>query len=181
MATFLFVVVPAQGHLNPTLATAVELRNRGHRVGYATGTDVRGVIESEGLEFLQVGPPGLNSHESVATQKMLKYKGLLSNYYFYKVLMEYDREALKDLRQVADDFKPDVMVVDAITHAGAQVAERYGLPWATIHPVPGLIPSRSAPPFTSWGLPPSDSVLVQRMYDVIRCGQNVFFRFFDPQ
>ena len=64
MAKFLFIVLPSLGHLNPTMAIASELKKRKHHVGYATGTDVRYSIESEGHEFFQAGPPGMKSQIS---------------------------------------------------------------------------------------------------------------------
>lgn len=182
MARFLFTAVPALGHINPTLPLAVELKKRGHQVGYATGPDMQSSISSEGLRFFPAGPPSWNTERSELSQKTLKHKGtLLSNYYFFKVLAENDANTIGDLRSVVQQYEPDILVVDSLTYAGAQMAELFKLPWATCCAIAGLIPTRDAPPFTSWGLPPSDNPLVKPLYSVIRTGQNLFFRLFDRE
>ncbi len=179
MAKFLFTIIPAFGHINPTLPVAVELKKRGHQVGYATGADLSYAIESEGLQFFPVGSPGLKTDMSETTKKMLSHKGMVCNYYFFKVIAEADEKTVSGLRTVVEQYRPDVLVVDSITYAGAQMAEIFGLPWATSSALAGMIPSCDAPPFTSWGLPPSDNPAVKALYSIIRCGQRSVLRFFD--
>lgn len=180
MARFLFTVVPALGHINPTMPIAAELQNRGHAVAYASGYDVRQYFESQGFEFFTAGLPSFKNYTSFAVQKMFQYQGLLSNVFFFKVVLEYNRQLIADLPPVIRQYRPDVIVTDCITHGGAQLAEALHLPWATSHPVPGLIPSGDAPPFTSWGLPPSDNAAVRAVYGAIRFGQGLYYRLFDP-
>jgi MGT family glycosyltransferase len=179
MAKFLFTVIPAFGHVNPTLPVAVELKKRGHEVGYATGSDLKFPIESEGLNFFAAGPSGLKTGMTETAQKMLSHKGMICNYYFFKMIAEADSKTVGELRAVVERYKPDVLVVDSITYAGAQIAEFLGLPWATSSALAGMIPSRDAPPFTSWGLPPSENPVVKSIYSVVRCGQRIVLRFFD--
>ncbi len=181
MARYLFTVLPALGHINPTLPIAVELQKRGHEVGYAVGLDFKDAIESAGLRFFAAGPPGLKTYVSPAAQKMLNTTGLISHSYFFELLAENNEQTITDLRAIVEQYQPDVIVTDSITHAGAQAAEIYNIPWATNHAVPGLIPTKDGPPFTTWGLPPSDSLPAKIVYSVIRFGQTVFFRLFDPR
>ncbi len=179
MARFLFSVVPQLGHINPMLPSAVELAGRGHHVVVATGSDFRYSIESAGLEFFSAGPPGWHSRMSSLTNKMLRHKGMRGNYYGIKVLAEHAGETVGDLRNAVERFVPDAVVTDSITYAGAFVAEACGLLWATSCPIPGFIPTRDAPPFTTWGLPPSNSPLARFCYGIIRAGQDLFLRAFD--
>jgi len=181
MAKFLFTILPAVGHINPTLPIAVELKKRGHQVAYALGPDLRPGIEAEGLQFFPAGPESLKSYISPLSQKMLDHTGLRSNFYFFKVLIELNTKTLPEMRAVVETFRPDVIVADSLSHAGAQTAEVLGIPWATYCSVPGLIPTSDAPPFTSWGLPPSENPLVLAAYGVIRLGQNLFIRLFDRE
>jgi MGT family glycosyltransferase len=51
MATYIFLNVPGQGYVNPTLAVAKELRQRGERVIYYLTEDYRAAIEAAGVEF----------------------------------------------------------------------------------------------------------------------------------
>lgn len=181
MARFLFTVIPALGHINPTLPVAVTLARRGHAVGYVSGADVHFAVEAEGLDFFAAGLPGIDPERSTAIKKMLSHTGLLSNYYIYRSLIEYARESVPEMHRSIELFRPDVLVADFMTYAGPLLAERMGLTWATCHPLPGLIPSRDAPPFTSWGLPPARNPLVRVLYAGLRIGQAGFFRLFDPE
>lgn len=180
MSRFLFTVVPALGHINPTLPIAAALRQRGHTVAYASGPDMQDYFESQGIPFLSAGLPSFKNYSSFALRKMFQYQGLLSNFFFFKVVIEYTHCLVADLPRVMDGFMPDVLVVDCITNGGALIAEGRQIPWATSHPLPGLIPSRDAPPFTSWGLPPSNNAAVRAAYRMVRVGQGLYFRLFDP-
>lgn len=179
MATVLFTVLPAMGHINPTLPVAVELKSRGHRVAYATGTDFQDAIKAAGVEYFPAGPPGLSGKMTPAAEKMLKHTGLRSHYYFFQLLAENNEEMIRDGRGVMDRVRPDVIVTDSLTHAGAQLADLVDIPWATFCSVPGLIPSRDVPPFTTWGLPPSRNPVIRAGYSAVRTGQKVFFSLFD--
>ena len=161
------------------MATAVELKRRGHQVGYATGRDLKYSIETEGFDYFQVGPPGMRSHISEIGRKVLKFRRSLSNYYFFKLLMEFNRETVNGLRTVVRNYQPDVLVVDSLTFAGGEIAELSQLPWATTSAVPGMIPSNDAPPFTNWGLPPSRNFYIKQFYNFIRFNQKIIFRLLD--
>ncbi|MGR3219522.1 MAG: glycosyltransferase [Candidatus Anammoxibacter sp.] len=186
MAKFLFTVMPGSGHINPTLPIATELLRRGHDVGYATGTDFRDIITSEGLRFFSVGPAGLKSAINETskigdiTKSYLKNTGLRADYYFLKLLVEINAMSIDSMRSAVNQFMPDVIICDFFTHAGAQIAEVYKLPWATFCTVPGLIPGgANVPPHTPWGLPLSSNMFVKGMYHIVRFFQERFFRLFD--
>lgn len=51
MSKYLFVNVPAHGHVNPTLAVVQELVARGEQVVYYLSEEFRAVIEATGAEF----------------------------------------------------------------------------------------------------------------------------------
>lgn len=174
MAKILFTVVPAFGHINPTLPVAVELKRRGHDVGYATGADFQTAITAEGFAFFQAGPPRLRPGGTDTSQGMFKSAGALGQYYFLKLLAEVNEESIDPMRAAVERFRPDVIISDSLTYAGGQMAEYYGLPWASFCSVPSMIPSNDAPPMTPWGLPPSDSRLVKMFYSIIRFWQSRF-------
>ena len=54
MAKMLFRVLPEAGHMNASFGLAVELKNRGHRVIYASIDDYRAIIEAQGFEFYRL-------------------------------------------------------------------------------------------------------------------------------
>jgi MGT family glycosyltransferase len=48
MSTFVFINIPAHGHINPTLPIVTELTGRGHRVYYLTGESFAAIIQKAG-------------------------------------------------------------------------------------------------------------------------------------
>ena len=52
----LFVSNPLRGHVNTMLALALAARDAGHQVAFASGPDLRPVIERHGLPAWSVGP-----------------------------------------------------------------------------------------------------------------------------
>src|SRR5437868_6970972 len=51
MAKYVFLNVPAHGHVNPTLAVAQELVRRGQAVSYYLTDEFRDVVEATGAVF----------------------------------------------------------------------------------------------------------------------------------
>ncbi|MDT3397349.1 glycosyltransferase [Streptomyces sp. B1866] len=126
MSRFLFVVPPLVGHVNPAAAVAAELTARGHEVAWAgrpgvlarvAGPDAR-VFECAGPDSIDGRPAGLRG---VAALKFL-WEG------FFAPLAE---AMAPGVERAVETFRPDVVVADQQTVAGALVAERHGLPYAT--------------------------------------------------
>ncbi|MEU2713081.1 glycosyltransferase [Streptomyces sp. NPDC007205] len=130
MSAFLFVVPPLTGHVNPAVGVAARLAGRGHRVAWVcpdpalvrrlAGPDaeVSGcagpVPGAEGV----VRPPDLRGAEAL--------KFLWEGY-----LLPLAHAMAPGVRAAAQAFRPDVVVADQQAFAGALVAERLRLPWAT--------------------------------------------------
>jgi MGT family glycosyltransferase len=129
VSRFLFVVPPLVGHLNPTVGVAAALAERGHEVAWAghpeliarlAGPDVRilpcDIPEDAGGEVRR--PAGLRGP---AALKFL-WEGFL---------IPLAQSMIPGVYAAVEQFAPDVLVVDQQTVAGAVVAERLGIPWAT--------------------------------------------------
>jgi len=129
MSRFLFVVPPFAGHINPTISLASALVERGHEVAW---TGPPGMVQqqlppdatflplvSELIDQLNLGSRG-------TARGAAGFKGLWEGY-----LVPLARICEPMLMEVAADYRPDVMVVDQQTVAGAVVARRLGIPWAT--------------------------------------------------
>ncbi len=179
MASFLFTIIPALGHINPTMPVAAELKKRGHTIGYATGADFENAATSENFSFFPIGPANLAKATSKAAMKTFKYTGMRSHINFYKLLAEVNLETIGPMLNIVKDFKPDVIVADSLTFTGGQMAEVYKLPWATYCSVPGLINTKDAPPFTSWGLPPAKNAFTKSFYSMLRIVHKNYFKSFD--
>ncbi|OIJ64610.1 glycosyltransferase [Streptomyces mangrovisoli] len=130
MSRFLFAVPPLVGHINPAVGVAAELAARGHRVAWVCadpalvrrlagpGARVFGcagrVLGAGGAER----PPDLRGPEA------LKF---LWEWY----LLPLAEDMAAGVRAAVEEFGPDVVVADQQAFAGALVAERLGVPWAT--------------------------------------------------
>ncbi|MFD7732786.1 glycosyltransferase [Kitasatospora phosalacinea] len=144
MSRFLLVVPPLSGHVNPAAGIADELAARGHEVAW-TGTETMlrpllgpgaRVFGTGNRMFRAMGGHGLASLRSL-------WEGFV---------VPYAKFTLKPLDAVVREFRPDALLVDQHTPAGALVAHRYGLPWATL--APGAMelgrPYRHLPQVEAW-------------------------------
>jgi MGT family glycosyltransferase len=129
MSRFLFVVPPLVGHVNPTIGVAAALVERGHQVAWAgAATFVRSLLAPQATVFPCAGPlPGVGESFRPPT-----IRGLAALKFLWERFLEPLAEAMVPGVQAAvEQFAPDVLVVDQQALAGALVAERATLVWAT--------------------------------------------------
>lgn len=148
MARFLFVSIPASGHVNPTLPLVQALVARGHKVSYATGPGMESSVAPLASRFFPVGPTisaedALRRWPEMGQLRGRRQLDFLIREVFYAFAAEVAREVL----DVVTDWRPDVLVFDAFTHVARIVASASGLPWATTSVAPGLMPGRGAHPY----------------------------------
>ena len=132
MSRFLFVVPPLPDRAPPARAVADELERRGHVVAW-TGLDERPA--GDGPHPATTPPPGgLRSPTGVLV--------LWDDF-----LLPLARDMLPVVHEATTRFAPDALVVDDQALAGAAVALRVGLPWAT------LVPNSAGLADPLWDLP----------------------------
>ncbi|MCX5262479.1 glycosyltransferase [Streptomyces sp. NBC_00199] len=127
MSRFLFVVPPLVGHVNPTVGVAAELAARGHRVAWVCpDPELVGRLAGRpaGPVFACGGAPGGERPADLRGPEALKF---LWEWY----LLPLAEAMAPGVRAAVETFRPDVVVADQQAFAGALVAERLGLPWAT--------------------------------------------------
>ncbi|MGW6920242.1 glycosyltransferase [Streptomyces sp. NPDC054950] len=127
MSRFLFVVPPLVGHLNPAVGVAAELTARGHRVAWACADpELVGRLAgpAAGAVFACGGAPPGERPADLRGPQALKF---LWEWY----LLPLAEAMAPGVRAAVEAFRPDVVVADQQAFAGALVAERLGLPWAT--------------------------------------------------
>ncbi|MFG2126827.1 glycosyltransferase [Streptomyces sp. NPDC048751] len=126
MSGFLFVVPPLTGHINPTVGVAAELRARGHRVAWvcADARLVRGLAGDDAEVFACAGAPEGSRPPELRGPEALRF---LWEWY----LLPLAEAMAPGVRMAVAEFRPDVVVADQQAFAGALVAERLGVPWAT--------------------------------------------------
>ncbi|WP_333775847.1 glycosyltransferase [Streptomyces sp. IBSBF 3136] len=130
MSGFLFVVPPLVGHVNPAVGVAARLTARGHRVAWACADPslVRRLAGRDALVHACAGPvPGVDG--AVRPPGLRGAEAL--RFLWERYLVPLADAMAPGVHAAVADFRPDVLVVDQQAFAGALVAERLGLPWAT--------------------------------------------------
>ena len=166
MSRFLFVTLPLMGHAHAIAAVAAQLEARGHEVTWA-GSErfLRPLVGPHA----RVHPIPLRAHRG--GQGELGMAAVRSRWAGY--IVPHARTTLRGIDQAVEAFRPDVMAVDQHAVAGALIAHRRGLPWASLAPTTMELtrPYRALPKVESWilallddlwseaglpGLPPHD-------------------------
>ena len=133
MARFLFVVPPLTGHVNPTIALAQLLAARGHRVAWTGHANAIASLLPPGAELLALDESDVVAQQPAIRARLESARGLLA----FKQLWEdffipLARGMLAGVDKAVETFRPDVLLVDQQALAGALVARRRGLRWATL-------------------------------------------------
>jgi UDP:flavonoid glycosyltransferase YjiC (YdhE family) len=132
VARFLVVVPPLTGHVNPTVALGDELRRRGHAVAWVTYGEVVGSLLPPDAEIFRIGD---GAHEALAEHirsRSERLRGAAALEFLWRdFLLPLALGMVPGVEDAVDRFAPDVLVVDQQTFAGALVAQRRELVWAT--------------------------------------------------
>ncbi|PSL27077.1 glycosyltransferase [Chitinophaga ginsengisoli] len=142
MSKFMFVVPPFFGHISPTLSVGGSLLAKGHEVIWVGLKELAAEHIPAGGRFI-VPHAELAEHQP-AIQAILKMQDdgpNLSGVETLKLALEgtyipFARFMLPGVSRIADEFKPDVIVSDCITFAGALCAHLKDIPCVTTTPVP---------------------------------------------
>jgi UDP:flavonoid glycosyltransferase YjiC (YdhE family) len=154
MAKILIHTSPGSGHVYPPIATAIALRDRGHRVTVRT--------ERAGVEALQrIGLDAAPIDPRIEEVPLEDWKArtplgaLKSAFETFEGRAHYE---VPDLQAAIEAEKPDLIWVDATAVGAAPAAEASGLPWALFLPSPHPRPAPGVPSFGP-GFAPSVSPL----------------------
>ncbi len=159
-ARFLLCCWPFPGHVNPNVAVARALRQRGHEVAFYTGEDARERIEGEGFTvfgFQRVAAawePVRRVEESGAGRRgMLRAQARA----FRGWLVGTVGAQVADLQPLVERWQPDVIVTEPAMLGPITVLwEQTGIPVAALATFMGpLVPGPDAPIAFGFGLPPA--------------------------
>jgi MGT family glycosyltransferase len=132
VARFLFVVPPLQGHVNPTVSVGIELAGRGHDVAWTGLPAELATWLPPGAELVSARPrQETSSDEELRTQSRGLRGAAAFKFLWERVLLPLAYSSLDGVEETVDAWKPDVLVSDQQALAGAAVARRRGLLWAT--------------------------------------------------
>jgi MGT family glycosyltransferase len=132
MSRFLFVVPPLVGHINPTVGLAARLTEpagggAGHEVAWAGHPELVPRLVGDHATVFPCAVPDAGS-----TSREADLRGPAALKFLWEAfLIPLAETMMPGVNAAVEAFKPDVMVVDQQAVAGAVVAERLGIPWAT--------------------------------------------------
>jgi MGT family glycosyltransferase len=132
VSRFLFAVPPLAGHVNPTVAVGRELTARGHQVAWCgPGATVAGLLP-DGATLLPAGEGLTAAALEGMHARWLGLRGFAALKSLWEdVLIPIADAMVPGVEEAAERFRPDVVVADQQALAGAAVARRRHLPWAT--------------------------------------------------
>lgn len=154
----MFVVPPFFGHISPTLSVGASLIARGHAVAWAG-------IQELPAAHIPAGGRFIVPHEELSVlqpeiQRILKRQDdgpNISGAEALKLALEetyipFCRFMMKGLSRIVDEYRPDVIIHDCITFAGAICAYNKGIPYVTTTPVPPYLAAETLkrPKIAEW-------------------------------
>ncbi len=113
------------GDLNPYIALALSLIEKGHSLTIATCELYRQAVEKAGIRFHAVRPD-IDPDDSELVRRVMEPK-TGAEVLIKEVLLSRLRESYKDLLEAA--IGSDLLITHPITFAGPLVAEKMGIPW----------------------------------------------------
>ena len=132
MARVLFVVPPLVGHTNPTVSVARELAARGHEVAWVGHPGVVRPLLPPGALLFALDDRLPEDRYARATAEARAARGLAAlKFLWEEFFVPLARAMAPGVEDAVARFSPDVLVVDQQAVAGALVARRRGLRWAS--------------------------------------------------
>ncbi len=128
MSRIVLTTIGSLGDLHPKIAIALELRQRGHEVAFATHKEYQSKVENLGFEFHRMRPdnPALHDPQEMARMMDLQ-KG--TEYVIRKWVCPSLRDTYNDLMNCAKDA--DFIIAGEGVLVARMVAEKLGIPWAS--------------------------------------------------
>jgi rhamnosyltransferase subunit B len=145
MSKFVLAALGTYGDVNPYVAVALGLKERGHQVLVATSASHRQKVESEGLPFHALRPDlfhVMNSSPEIAARGNDLRTG--TEYILKTLVLPVLRQTFDDLRDACAGA--DLMVIHSVLFAAPLVAEKLGLKWTSVILSPGIFLSAFDPP-----------------------------------
>lgn len=132
MNRFLFVVPPFAGHINPTTAVGAELSSRGRQVAWVGHPSILASRLPRDAQIFPADSALPTETLNTLNQRGHGLRGAEAFRFLWKdVLIPFGEAMLQDVERAVERFDPDVLVVDQQAIAGAVVARRNKLRWAT--------------------------------------------------
>ncbi len=179
MANILIATTPASGHVNPMVAFARELVNRGHTVWWYTGKVFQRKIELLGANYKPMQAAydfgGMGREEAFPQTRGLK--GVSAFIKCWKdIFIEEAPKQMEDILKILEEFPADLLVGDDMCYGLGFVHEKTGIPLVNISNSIYTYSSRDTAPI-GFALPPDQSPLGQIRNIILNfCSDRIILR-----
>lgn len=151
MARFGIICFPGTGHLNPFMALAHALEDRGHQVIFFGIPDVESRIRDAGLEFSVIGE---QDYPVGTLRKLDEQVSKVSGLAVFRLTVDRVKNTavmvLRDAPEAIRHAHVDAMIIDQADFGGS-VADYLCLPFASVSILPPFIADYRVPPyFFNW-------------------------------
>jgi UDP:flavonoid glycosyltransferase YjiC (YdhE family) len=130
----LFTVQPSTGHLHPLVPVARALSEAGHEVAVCSSPSFRADVEAFGLAHLDAGLDWITSDHSTWTAfPPMPPPGPEFGKFVVTVFADITAQRMApDVITIAAEWRPDLIVREAMEYGGCLSAEALGIPHASI-------------------------------------------------
>jgi MGT family glycosyltransferase len=147
MATFVFLNLPARGHINPTLPIVSELATRGHEVHYFTAEEYRRIVESAGAKFHLLAALQRIRTADVSSSEPPGDKQIAMMPF---VMAHQSTKVVPELVETIQALKPNCLVYNVLSLWGRLIGQILDVPAVAFRPFHGPRMHRSVmAPFAS--------------------------------
>ncbi len=129
MSRIVITTIGSLGDLHPKIAIAIELRQRGHDIVFATHKEYQKKIEALGFEFQRMRPDNEALHDPEEMARMMDLK-TGTEYVIKNWVCANLRETYTDLMNIGKDA--DCIIAGEGVLAARMVAEKRNIPWISV-------------------------------------------------
>lgn len=130
MSRFLFSFMGGHGHFVPLVPVARAAQSAGHRVAFACGSSRAAAVEAAGFEAIALGPKGREELTRTALRPLDAARE--AEEFRDRFADGATRSKIPVFEEACKAWRPDVVICDEAELGSLLVAERLGLPYASI-------------------------------------------------
>jgi sterol 3beta-glucosyltransferase len=130
-----------RGDIQPDIALARALTDRGHSTAICTAEGFRDRIESADVDYLYMN----NDMLQLVRDAMPQMSGPRDSYGIFRAMGGAQRSALRDQWSAARSYEPSIIVFHPKALGGYHIAEKLAVPAVLSLPLPFFTPTREFP------------------------------------
>lgn len=133
MARIGILTLYATGHINPSLALAKALQQRGHEPVFFNLPDIEATVTKAGILFVTYGEQAYPAGSLASTmQKSAELSGPAAFAHYVERMVLFFRAGFQELPALLKQQNVDLLIVDQVMYSGATLAQHLGLPFVTL-------------------------------------------------